>query len=106
MNYDVGQIIYVVSSESERVVPMQIVEEIRRRTVKGEEVTYLVKSGPDAQGSFKLEELKGQVFGNLELATAFLKKNFESWLEKQIEWTVNAQRTWYVPTQQSPIEGE
>ncbi len=96
MNYDVGQIIYVISGETDRIVPMQICEEVRRRTISGEDIVYLVRSGPD-KSSFKLDEVKGQVFINLEVAREHLRDKFNDWLEKQVEWTVTSQKTWYAP---------
>ena len=94
MTYDVGQVIYVLSGETDKIVPMQISEELRRRTIDGEEVTYLIRSGPEKE-SFRLDQINGKVFTTLEHACEHLKKNFEVWLEKQIEWTVSSQRAWY-----------
>jgi len=95
MNYEVGQIIYVISGESDRIVPMQICEEIRRKTIGGEETTYLIRSGPDQKGTFRLDELKGKVFNDLEAAKVHLMNNFAQWLDKQVEWTVTNQKAWY-----------
>ncbi len=94
MTLDVGQIIYVLSSETDHIVPMQVCEELRRRSINGEEVTYLIASGPEKQ-TFKLDEINGKVFMSLDLALDHLKKNFEQWLEKQSAWTVASQKSWY-----------
>lgn len=94
MTLDVGQIIYVLSSETDHIVPMQVSEELRRRTINGEEVTYLIASGPEKQ-TFKLDAINGKVFMSLDLALEHLKKNFEEWLEKQTSWTLQSQRSWY-----------
>lgn len=95
MTYEVGQIIYVLSGESDHIVPMQICEEIRRRTITGEEVTYLIKSGPDQTGTFRLDEIKGKVFNTIEQAKVHLTNNFTQWLDKQVEWTETSQKAWY-----------
>ena len=92
--YDVGQIIYVLSGDTDKIVPMQVCEELRRRTIEGEIVTYMISSGPDKE-SFRLDQINGKVFTTLEHAREHLKKNFDVWLEKQIEWTVTSQRAWY-----------
>lgn len=93
--YDVGQIIYVLTEESDHIVPMQICEEIRRRTVEGEQVTYLVRSGPDQKGTFRMDEIKGRVFNTIDQVKVHLQNNFIQWLEKQVEWTLTNQRAWY-----------
>lgn len=94
-DYDVGQVIYVISGESDRIVPMQVCEEIRRRTIAGEEVTYLIRSGPDQKGTFRLDEIKGKVFNTLDQAKVHLQNNFTQWLDKQVEWTTANQAAWY-----------
>lgn len=93
--YDVGQIIYVLTEESDHIVPMQICEEIRRRTIDGERVTYLVKSGPDQKGTFRMEEIKGRVFNSIDQVKVHLQNNFTQWLDKQIDWTTRSQQEWY-----------
>lgn len=92
--YQVGQVLYVVSPDHDHVVPMRVCEEIRRRTVAGEVVTYLVNSGPEAR-SFDLAEANGKVFATLDEAKDHLRENFEAWLGRQVEWTLNAQKAWY-----------
>lgn len=104
MHYDVGQIIYVISGESDRIVPMQICEEIRRRTIAGEEVTYLIRSGPDQKGTFRLDEIKGKIFNTLEQAKVHLQNNFTQWLDRQVEWTTQSQTTWYNNKKEDPGE--
>lgn len=97
MSYEVGQVIYVISGESDRIVPMQICEEIRRKTIGGEEVTYLIRSGPDQNGNFRLDEIKGKVFHTLDQAKVHLQNNFAQWLDKQVEWTTTNEKAWYKP---------
>ncbi len=104
MTYDVGQIIYVLSGETDKIVPMQICEELRRRSIEGEDVTYLVRSGPNKSETFKIDQINGKVFTTLELARGHLKDRFEKWLDEQVQWTVTTQRTWYKmqPSEEPP----
>lgn len=41
--YAIGQVVYVISSSENRVVPLQVVEEVVRKTIEGEEVSYTVR---------------------------------------------------------------
>lgn len=102
MNFDVGQIIYVLSGETDKIIPMQVCEELRRRSIEGEDVTYLVRSGPNKSETFKIDQINGKVFTSLELARAHLKAKFDKWIEEQVEWTVATQRSWY---KMEPSEG-
>lgn len=95
--YDVGQIFYVISGDNDRIVPMQICEEIRRRTINGEEVTYLIRSGPEVKATFRMDELKGEIFSTLDQAKVHLQNRFTKWLDKQVEWTTTNEKAWYSP---------
>ncbi len=102
MTYDVGQIIYVLSGETDKIIPMQVCEELRRRSIEGEDVTYLVRSGPNKAETFKIDQINGKVFSTLELAREHLQEKFAKWIEDQVQWTVNTQRSWY---KMDPSEG-
>lgn len=82
--YEVGQIIYVVSNETERIVPVMVTEEIKRKTMQGEELSYIVKHG---NNEVVLSKIPGEVFTSVEASCEFLRKKFEDFLEKQVEWT-------------------
>ena len=48
--YDVGDILYVISNKRRNVVPVQVVEQIVRRTAKAEEVTFKVQLPTPVKG--------------------------------------------------------
>ncbi len=96
MQYDVGQILYVVSAETQRIVPLLVCEEIRRRTSSGEEVSYLVRAGAEMT-TFDLKTVAGTVHKSIDDALAELRRNFEQFLQQQATWTVEMQRLWYRP---------
>ena len=64
-SYDVGQIIYVVSSKKMQVIPFVVSEEVIRKTLSGSEVTYLVKRDNTSQ-DYKLSDLQGDIFADIE----------------------------------------
>jgi hypothetical protein len=96
MNYDVGQILYVVSSETQRIIPLLVCEEIRRRTTAGEEISYLVRGGAEMT-TFDLKSVSGTIHKSIDDALAELRKNFEQFLQQQATWTIEMQRVWYRP---------
>lgn len=83
--YTVGQVVYVSSSEQNKVMPLQIIEEITRKTLKGDEVHYKVVFGNDMTKTRYLSDIKGDVFTSLEAIRASLLKNATSWIDRQIE---------------------
>jgi hypothetical protein len=42
MKYQVGQIVYLLSNSDMKIFPVQIIEEITRKRIGGEEVTYKI----------------------------------------------------------------
>lgn len=96
MVFDVGQILYVVSGETQRIVPLLVCEEIRRRTAAGEEISYLVRGGAEMT-TFDLKSIPGSIHKSIDDALNELRKNFEQFLQQQATWTVEMQRVWYRP---------
>jgi len=94
--FDVGQILYVVSGETQRIVPLLVCEEIRRRTAAGEEISYLVRGGAEMT-TFDLKTIPGNIHKTIDDALGELRKNFEQFLQQQATWTVEMQRVWYRP---------
>lgn len=64
MSHKIGQIIYVVSKKETRVIPMQIVEEITKKTLAGSETTYLVSAGKSPDDAMLLDEIDGEIFSS------------------------------------------
>jgi hypothetical protein len=59
--YRVGQILFLIS-ESNKVLPIQVIEEVVRTTLNGKEKTYIIKF-PDKDGSkTDIQKIKGELF--------------------------------------------
>ena len=63
--YEVGQILYLILPKKPQVVPVQIVEQLVRRTLDGEEILHNVKI-PTKESLYKLEELSAEVYVSLD----------------------------------------
>lgn len=76
-NKQVGQILYILSRADMNLVPVMIVEEIIKRTLEGEQVSYIVeamgKSG--AKKKFTLDFNSSIVFEDIGSAKDYLVKN-------------------------------
>mgnify|MGYP003679412920 CR=1 FL=1 len=69
--FDVGQTLYVVMVDKLKIVPVVVAEQVVRKTLSGEEVTYLVchKGNSDP---LDLTRLKGDVYEDLEEVKSLL----------------------------------
>ena len=81
MSYTVGQIIYLLSRKEIKVYPAQIVEEIKRKTISEEIVSYIIRL-PDKSGTEVLiDEVSAEIFtsiNDLEIKMVENAKNLES----------------------------
>jgi microcompartment protein CcmK/EutM len=76
-NRHVGQILFILSSGEMSLTPVQVVEEIVRRTLDGEQVTHTVEAfGQNgARKRFNLVGDKFLVFDTIDSARAYLVEN-------------------------------
>ena len=84
MSYDVGQIVYIVSSKKMQVIPFVIAEEVVRKTLSGKDVTYLVKRDGTSK-TYNLRELQGEIFDDIEDVRTSLVNNATGAINKICE---------------------
>lgn len=84
--FSVGEIIYVIPFRDMAILALRVEEELVRKTIEGESVTYVVSNGSK---QINLNELHGNVFRTPAACREFLvKKAIESidgMLEKAVE---------------------
>lgn len=88
--YNVGQVLYVILNKRQKVIPVQVVEQVTRRSLKGEETHYSVNV-PSREGAreYNLHDLDGEVYETIDDAKDALVKNANRSIESIIE---NAQK--------------
>jgi hypothetical protein len=86
--YEVGQVLYVVLNKKQQVVPVQVVEQVVRRSLEGEQVNYTV-TVPNKSGlkDYALSDLDGNVYTSLEDVSETLTSNAKTMIEEMIEKT-------------------
>ncbi len=91
--YIVGQILYIVPEGKAQLVPVQVIEEITKKTVNGSEVAYIIKwNGQTAD----LKAVKGEVFETPEKAKNVLTTRSRQAIEQMVEKAVSKAAAWYV----------
>ena len=66
MSYDVGQVVYLLSKKDSRIFPAKVVEQICRKTLDGEEISYVVQLPDKKSTCVSLESLSVDVFITLD----------------------------------------
>lgn len=96
MQCAVGQILYVVLSKETRVVPIQVVEEITKKTINGVETSYVVMTGPSENSKrIMLSDVKGEVFTSAERAKQVLIERVKQNIVKLVDHAVDKALEWY-----------
>lgn len=85
MRFTVGDLVYLLSGDKKHLFPAQIVEEIRRKTLDEEVVSYNIQL-PDAKETVApLSEVKGDVFTDLAAARQDMVQHATGLIDKIVE---------------------
>lgn len=95
MSYKVGQILYVVPTKQTAVYPMQVIEEITRKTLDGTETDYLLKAGLSDQKTISHKEIQGEIFDTVEKAKITLTERATRSIARLVDSAHKKAREWY-----------
>ena len=87
MEYQVGQIIYLLDNARNAILPARVFEQVTKKTIEGEEEFFYVEV-PGAKELLNLSDFDGMVFDQPEKVKIHLfetlKKNVESIVDKAV----------------------
>jgi len=87
--YEVGQVLFVVLNKRPQIIPVQVIEQVVRRSLKGEETQYSVNvPTKDGDKVFELAGLDGEVYDDLQSVHNAMFENARSTI---LEMTARAQ---------------
>lgn len=96
MNYNIGQIIYVLSNKTQTVLPGIVREEIHYRSLDGENISYKIAIGPhNKQRVVDLSSVDGEVYGSLEEVRNVLIGKLTAFVDDLCETTNDRVNQWY-----------
>lgn len=104
MNYSVGQVLYVVLNKKGQVYPMQVVEEITKKTLRGEETTYVLQGGSDPESRLLIDKVDGEIFNSAEDARSALISRATAQINKLVSLAVAKSREWYGKNEEAKKE--
>lgn len=84
--FAVGEIIYVIPIRDVAIIALRVEEELVRKTIDGESITYVASSGTQR---INLNEIQGNIFRTPAACREFLVRHavesIDSMLEKAVE---------------------
>lgn len=105
MNYKIGQVIYILSKDTNTVLPVVVREEIYHRSIDGESVNYRLGIGPSGnQKIVDLTSIKGEAFGSLDEVKEHLLKQQTAVIDNVCYEAAQRVSAWYGGvTQRQPV---
>lgn len=104
MSYEVGQILYVVFKNDNKVIPVQVIEEITRKTLEGLKVDYVLRVGSDKETTILFDEIDGDVFETPDIAISILSERAKKSIVRLVNSAVEKSKAWYKDIQQPAIQ--
>lgn len=102
-SYKVGQIIYVLTSKETKIYPVQVVEEIIKRSITGESTSYIVKVGKGNK-LLPISDIQGELFEDVESLREVLSKRIINTVNNIVNESIEKASEWYEqPEVHSPI---
>jgi hypothetical protein len=83
--YEVGQIIYLLSPKTLKVLPSLIVEEITRKTVEETQTQFVVQMPDEKKTRVTIDEVKAKIFSNVESLREFMISNATHTIDQLIK---------------------
>lgn len=93
--FAVGQVLYVILRKEPNVYPMQVVEEITKKTLDGELTTYMVRFGADPNKVLAIGDVDGEIFDSSERALKTLIERVSKSITIRVEQAVSKAKEWY-----------
>ena len=75
MSYSVGQIIYLLSKKDVKVYPVQVIEEVTRKTIEKEMVSYVIKLPDSDETEVLLEQVDAEIFTTISDVESKMMEN-------------------------------
>ena len=96
LDLHIGQVLYIVSDKSTKVVPVVVSEQAVVKTLDGNTITWKVIIGPkEKRKSINLDKINGEKFNSLLEAKHMLIKRFEMFLDETTTETEKNVKNWY-----------
>lgn len=102
--FQIGQVIYVLSNKTQTVLPGIVLEEIYHKRLDGDSVSYKMAIGPiNNRKNVDLAKVDGEIYGSLEEIKNVLLEKVNAFVEDLCEQTSLKAEEWYGTEQTSFI---
>jgi len=104
--YRVGQILYVILSKKTQIYPMQVVEEVTKKTLEGSVTSYMVRGGPNTSEVLSIDQIEGEIFDSATKVQKTLLERATNGITSLVEAAVTKAQEWYPTGFEQPSDDE
>jgi hypothetical protein len=98
--YEVGQILYLASEKSFKIIPVQVVEEVIRTTIKGKEKTYMIMFPDQEKTTVDIAKVPGNLlFKDAKSIREYMLENTRSAIDRLLHEANKVKSSVFAPTQ-------
>jgi len=96
-DFNIGQVVYVLSNKTQAIVPALIIEETTIKALSKKEVTWKVAIGPSGskQKIIQASDLNGELFASLGAVEAYLQARLNGFIKKVVDDATKNENNWY-----------
>jgi len=84
-NYEVGQILFMTSNKSISIIPVQVIEEVIRTTLAGQEKTHIIKFPDKKKTTADINHVNGKLFTSKNSLRSYMIKNAATAIDAMIK---------------------
>lgn len=89
MKLNVGQVIYLLTNKSSKVYPALVCEEIKKRSLAGETINYVVRLPTDDAREVEVDKLDAEIFESVKDAKETMIGRISAEIDSMLEQAVN-----------------
>jgi len=96
MKFNVGQILYLLPKKNIKIIPSQVVEEIVKRKISGEEVTYMVMLPDEDRSIIDITKLDVDVFTDAASIRTHMVENAIKSIDDMLDTSVEISKKIFI----------
>jgi len=96
MKFNVGQILYLLPKKNIKIIPSQVVEEIVKRKISGEEVTYMVMLPDEDRSIIDITKLDVDVFTDASSIRTHMVENAIKSIDDMLDTAVEISKKIFI----------
>lgn len=104
--YHVGQVLYIIPSDSASIVPVQIMEKRISETINGTAIKHIIKAPKAKAPPMVLETIKGSVFTDLRQVREVMMKNAATAIDGMVKHAAAVAQQVFAPPKQETMQPE